>query len=325
MSRPAHLFSAFVAAALFACGSSDDESGGAGTAGTASQAGAGGAAGEGTAGTGTAAGAAGSMPTGPQPKPELLPKPTGPCPDFTKGKNTVSPDGKARDVEVWITDAAQTLDGPLVFYWHGTGSSPTLEPPYAMGTAQIAAITAMGGMVIAPYHDPAAGTYPWFSVSGSSKEDDHRVADEALACAIEKVGVDVRRIHSMGMSAGGLQTSALSWRRSGYLASVVVFSGGQVVMPKDQDPSNAFAAMVFYGGPTDMYGGFGFEQPSKTYLAALKASGRFGFLCTHTKGHSIPTDASASTWQFLSDHPFGTTPSPYASGLPAGMPSYCAL
>ena len=42
-------------------------------------------------------------------------------------------------------------------------------------------------------------------------------------------------------------------------------------------------------------------------------------------GHTIPTDARDSIGQFFDDHPFGTTPSPYAGGLPGGFPGYCSL
>ena len=35
--------------------------------------------------------------------------------------------------------------------------------------------------------------------------------------------------------------------------------------------------------------------------------------------------AQASVWQFFQDHPYGTDPSPYAGGLPAGFFADCAL
>lgn len=284
---------------------------GGGASSSSSSAGAGG---EGTGGSAAA----------PQPDPAFLPKATGPCPEFTEGTITVTPDGKARDVQVWIADAAKTLDGPLLFYWHGTGSSPVTEPPYGIGKANIDAITAQGGVVVAPFHDPAAGTFPWFLTTGSGAEDDLRVADEVVACAIEKVGIDVRRIHSMGMSAGGLQTAQMSYRRSGYLASVVTYSGGLIGMPPAQDPSNKFAAMIFHGGQDD-HVVIDFQPISEAYRDDLRGSGHFAFICDHGMGHSIPADAVDSVHQFFEAHPFGTEPSPYAAELPSGFPSYCAL
>src|SRR5690606_16148350 len=113
--------------------------------------------------------------------------------------------------------------------------------------------TAAGGIVAAPYSDPAAGAFPWFLTTGRTRMDDLLVADEVLGCALQGVGVDVRRIHSIGMSAGGLQTAQMSYRRSGYLASVVTYSGGLISSaPARQDPSNRFAALIFHGGANDV-------------------------------------------------------------------------
>lgn len=257
-----------------------------------------------------------------QPSPTFIPKPTGPCPEFNEGTLTFQPSGiKARNVRIWISDAAKTLDGPLVFYWHGTGSSPT-EATTGIGTTQINAIKALGGIVAAPERDPAAGTFPWFYVSSNSRDDDFRVADEVLACAIQKVGVNVSRIHSMGFSAGGLNTTHMSYRRSGYIASVATYSGGRTSTLPTQDPTNKFAGMIFHGGPSDQVV-INFQTVSQNYYNDLKSKSQFAMICNHGNGHSIPTDARAAIWQFFQAHPFGTVPSPYAGGLPSTMPSYC--
>jgi predicted esterase len=147
-----------------------------------------------------------------------------------------------------------------------------------------------------------------------------------LACAIEKVGVDTRRIHTLGMSAGGLHTAQMSLRRSNYIASAVPYSGGIIYgNPPNADPSNKFAAMIFHGGETDVVAGADFEQASNNYKDILTQNGNFAFICNHGEGHTIPQDALPSVWQFLQDHPYGTDPSPYAGGLPQGFPAYCAL
>lgn len=337
MHQPA---AAFLLACLVACaaGCGDDDpaapgSGGSGAAGSPSGPGAGGdgpGGGASSGGTGPGAGGTGSggMPSS-MPDPQFIPTVTGACPDFVSdgsGPTTMSfaPDGKARDVEIWVSDAATRKDGPLVFYWHGTGSSPVVEPPYGLGNANVQAILDAGGIVAAPHHDPGAGQFPWFLTGGSGPEDDLRVADEVLACAIDKVGVDLRRIHSIGMSAGGLNTTQMSWRRSGYLASVVTYSGGELSKPTVQDPDNHFAAMIFHGGPSDTVI-IDFQPISEKYQQTLTADGSFAFVCDHGDGHTIPTDAAASVHQFFTDHPFGTDPEPYAGGLPAGFPDYCVL
>lgn len=260
----------------------------------------------------------------PAPQEQFIPTPTSTCPEFVDGTVTVTPNGKARDVVLYMDPvAAAAKDGPFIFYWHGTGSSPVVEPPVGLGADTLQAIRDMGGVVAAPFHDAAAGQWPWFLVQGT-QDDDLYVADEILACAIQKIGIDKRRIYSIGMSAGGLMTGVMSYRRSGYLASVVTYSGGSLGTREDQDPTNLFAAMSFYGGPNDMVV-INFQQQTLAYQQKLRDRGDFAFACNHGRGHSIPTDAVGSVWQFFQDHSFGTSPEPYAAALPDGFPSYCSL
>jgi predicted esterase len=256
----------------------------------------------------------------PMPEARFIPRPAGPCPDFVEGTVPFMPAGGARNVQIWISDAARAKDGPLVFYWHGTGGTP-MQAEAGLGTATIAAIKALGGIVAAPVHDPAAGVWPWYLVAGT-QELDLAVADEVLACAIEKVGVDLRHIHSVGFSAGAIHTVQMGYRRSGYLASVVTYSGGQQAAIPDQDPVNKFAAMIFHGGPTDQVI-VSFQMVSERYQSEMATAGRFAFICNHNMGHRIPTEALPSVWRFLQDYPFGVNPSPYAAGLPPGFPAYC--
>ena len=299
-----------------ACGSTVAETTAATSAGTTSTA-SGGSGGTGTGGQG------GSAVIETTPPAQYLPKASSACPDFTTGKASFKPDGKARDVLLWVNpDKAKALDGPLVFVWHGAGGDPS-EAPDIMGDA-ITAITDAGGVVAAPYHDPANQGLPWSLCLGGTDESDLRVADEILACAISKVGVDLRRIHSVGFSAGAMNTEQFAARRSGYLASIVAYSGARLGNVTEQDPNNKYPAMLFYGGAMDMVI-INFATATKTYHDALTMNGQFSFMCNHNTGHTVPPDGRAGAWQFLQDHPFGTHPEPYAKGLPAGFPNYCVL
>lgn len=257
------------------------------------------------------------------PDPKLLPTATGACPAFTAGKNRFAPSGIApRDVLLSIGADAETKDGPLVFFWHGAGGDPS-EATGALGPA-IAGVTSAGGIVAAPYHDPAAGDLPWFLSTGGTREDDLRLADEILACAIAKKGIDLRHVHSVGFSAGAMNTTQFALRRSSYVASVVVYSGAQIFEIDPQDETNKYPAMLFYGGPGDQVG-INFEDATHAYRDWLAANGHFSFLCNHGRGHTVPSDGRASAWQFLQDHPYGASPEPYAAALPAGFPAYCTL
>jgi hypothetical protein len=259
-------------------------------------------------------------PPGPAP---IIPSPSGVCPPLSEGTVTFSPAGIApRAARVWMSDAAAQLHGPLVFYWHADRSTPA-EAAYTLGNV-IATIRAAGGIVIAPAHDPQAGDYTWYLLSGDV-EDDLRVADEALACAMQTVGVDPRHVHSLGMSAGGVQSTRMSFTRARYLASVATLSGGLFApAPAYEMLENKYPAMIVHGGPSDNAFGFDFQAASGRFQTKLAGDGHFTFACNHGRGHVIPLDAAAGIWSFFGAHPFGVA-SPYAGGLPADIPAYCKL
>ncbi len=296
---------------LVACGGSTSE-----PSVDATGAGAGGAGGGAASSTGSGAPAT--------PDPALQPAVTGTCPALVDGYADFAPSGlSARRVRLWLDPAALGTGGPLVFYWHGTGSKPE-EAEYGLSPTTVAEIKAMGGIVAAPKHDPNAGQFPWFHTTGTGPDNDLLLADEILACATRDAGIDVRRVHAIGMSAGGLQTTQMSYRRSGYLASVATYSGGLFGNPPHQEDANKFPAMIFHGGDSDQVV-VAFKKLSEAYRDDLRETGHFAFVCDHGKGHKIPTDARTSVWQFFQAHPYGTSPSPYEAGLPAGFPSYCGL
>jgi len=260
-------------------------------------------------------------PTG-GPAAATIPQPTGTCPAIAAGDVTFAPAGIApRKVKLALAAGAQR--GPLVLYWHATGSSP-VEAAYALG-ATLDAITAAGGVVATPASDPAAGQFEWFIVNGSDRLDDFVLADEIVACLAAAGRIDPARIHSAGMSAGGLQTTALSFLRSAYVGSVATYSGGMPpgFAPTTQRPDNKFAALIFEGGASDNVFGVDFSAASELYRTTLTDAGHFAAICDHGTGHKIPLDAAPSVAAFFAANPFGAWPSPYAGGLPATFPAYC--
>ncbi len=253
----------------------------------------------------------------------VLPTPTGTCPSIVNGDVTFAPAGMPpRKVKLALDEAAAS--GPLVIYWHATGSAPD-EAAYSLGDTQVA-ITGAGGVVAAPYADQSAGTFEWFIVNQSPKLDDFLLADEIVGCLAAAHRIDTAHIHSMGMSAGALQTTAFSFLRANYVASVATFSGGlpNGFMPTNENPDNKFAALIFDGGTSDNVFGVDFKAASEAFLSMLTASGHFAALCDHGMGHEIPLDAAPSVATFFTANGFGAWPSPYANGLPASFPSYCA-
>jgi predicted esterase len=242
-----------------------------------------------------------------------LPVPAGACPEFTAGDVTFNPAGGARTVTITMGDAARTQRGPLIVYWYATGSSVR----EAAAGLPLPAITAAGGIVVAPQDVPDAGTFPW--LQNLARHDS--LFDEIVGCAVQKTMIDPRRIHAVGFSAGGLMTTHLSYARSRLLASVAVYSGGAT--GQFQEPDNKFPALIFTGGPGDIVI-IDFFQSSQQWQTTLKNAGHFALLCNHGGGHSIPARLVPGVWQFFQDHPYGTNPSPYAGGkTPAGLAPPC--
>ena len=254
-----------------------------------------------------------------------IPHSTGTCPPIVDGDVTFAPAGIApRKVKLALTTGAPS-PGPLLIYWHATYSSPS-EASYALGTTHTQLLND-GGIIAAPYSDDSAGMFEWFAVNGSTREDDFVLADEIVGCLVEAGRVDATRIHSLGMSAGGLQTTALSFLRASYIASVATFSGG---LPADYNPPNTdtpnkFAALIFEGGSSDNVFGLDFQAASKKYRDVLSAHDHFAALCEHDGGHEIPLDAAPSVRTFFIANPYGAWPSPYVTGLPSSFPTYCGL
>jgi hypothetical protein len=241
-----------------------------------------------------------------------IPQPKGTCPEFKQGDVTFNPPGGARMVAMAMGASAQTMSGPLIFYWYATGSS-IAEAGRGLPLNEV---TAAGGIVVAPYDVAGAGVFPW--LSQLQQHDD--LFDEVLACAVQKTKIDVKRIHSVGFSAGALMTTHLSYSRSKYMASVATYSGGATGM--FQEMNNKFAAMIMTGGAGDIVVN-DFFMSSQAWQKTLKDAGHFAMLCNHGGGHSIPTQLVPGVWQFFVDHPYGKNPSPYAGHIPSTIAPPC--
>jgi hypothetical protein len=286
--------------------------GAAGTTSVTGGAGAGGAAGTGMGGA-SGGGSAGTTPFDPSAGPPDIPMPTSTCPEFRSGNVMFSVMGAQRRVVISMSSAAESMSGgALIFYWHATGGAPS----EAQRGLPVSDVTGEGGIVVAPVDVSNAGAFPWLS---QFPEHD-ALFDEVLACAVQKTKIDVKRIHSLGWSAGGIMTTHLSYSRSKYMASVATYSGGGGGM--FQEANNKFAAMIMAGGPGDQLV-LNFYTGSMDWQAVLKQAGHFAMFCDHGGGHSIPTRRVPDVWQFFKDHPYGTNPSPYAGHIPASIASLC--
>jgi poly(3-hydroxybutyrate) depolymerase len=275
-----------------------------------------GGAGVGGAGTG---GSAGGTTSDSGPAPANLPTPKGTCPTIATGNLTFL----GQPVTIWAGTFTASQSGPAVIYWFATMSSPQ-EAIKGLGQAAINEITAQGGLVAAPGATNGKGQN---TGNGVWYTGDFETTDEVIACAIQQLHIDTRRIYASGFSAGGLQTTRMSYERSGYLASVVPYSGGTSAWGTGtaQDPSNIPAAMVIHGAAGSDTFIMDFAQASAAYEADIKTRGGFSIDCNHGGGHMMPSGIAPSVWQFMKDHPYKVSPEPYLGGIPAGFPTYCKL
>jgi predicted esterase len=249
-----------------------------------------------------------------------------------------------RSVDMWF-NPTRTQPGPLVFCWHPTGGDGLgCLQSLVGGSGLVPEEIPDGAIIVAPSADPAnlvanpdgSLRYPWWIVNATpspSPLDDFRLADVIAGC-LATSGVadfDAGRVHSVGFSAGGIQTTYMSYLRSNYLASAVSMSGGLVstAVPQSQDPENLVPALLTHGltpsSPSefpqdpddvaaweafseryDCAGTFCFEVAQWRYRNDLRARGAFTLTCNTHLGHAAAE--LVNPWVFLSAHPFGERP-----------------
>jgi predicted esterase len=262
-------------------------------------------------------------PDAPEP---IIPQPEGECPELVSGMQFIG----GLDTMI-VAGTPGDTKGPLLLYWHGTGSSPMFELPNLIPTQQGDEILAEGGIIVAPQSNgqDRGGFTPngvWYE--GTDGEGgDLAWADHIVACAVQNHNIDPRRIYTTGCSAGGLMSGGLALKRSNYIAAVATNSGGIIVGGVEllQDPTRIPAVFTMHGGNDDVVL-VNFTQTSAALDNAVTEAGGFAVDCNHGGGHCVaPDDLRVAAWEFLEAHTFGRLPSPYESGLPEDFPDYCKI
>lgn len=254
-----------------------------------------------------------------QPK---LPAPPADCPQIATGMISIL----GQQVRIWTGPKK----GPMVFYWHGTGSRAE-EAVTGLGPG-LNEIMTQGGVVASftttTKMGQTTGNGVWYS-------GDFEMADQILACANAQGLIDPQHIYAAGCSAGGIQTSTMVFTRSSYLAAGLPNSGGIVFPTQLQDASHVPYQMSAHGArEKDLVRSGQANAQIDIYFADITAKdnrdlvskGGFAVNCDHGGEHcASPAPLRAAQWQFLKDHQFGTPKSPYADGLPASFPQYCQI
>lgn len=264
---------------------------------------------------------------GDAPDPKFIPAVKGTCPTLATGVGTFA----GEPVQLWVGKPTADEKGPLLLYWHATGTN-SAEASSFFGQAQIDDITAAGGMVASFAKSTGTGTNTgdavWYT-------DDFNTADQVVACAIADLHIDTRHIYTAGGSAGALQAVWMAYARSGYIAAAGPISGGLdglgngswlTPINTPQDPTSVPSGFAAHGAPGADVVIIDFAVASAGWEADIKKKGGFSVDCNNGGGHvGTAGIVGPAMWEYFKSHPFKTKVDPYANGLPADFPKFCQL
>jgi poly(3-hydroxybutyrate) depolymerase len=246
--------------------------------------------------------------------PIIPPVPTD-CPEF---KNSTITYGGLAGIKIVAGTKASGPTAPMVFYWHGTGSS---SGEYAsMAAAVNQGVVQEGGVLVSFQGTTGGDLLSGTSIFGAG---DFKLADGLLACAVKNYNIDPRRVFATGCSAGGLFSGAMAAQRSAYMAAAAPNSGGWTT-PLQFQNAHIPALMTIHGAPGTDVVIIDFSQSSATADKAFKAKGGFVINCNHGGIHCGGGGLAGDVWKFFKAHPFGVTPEPWTE-LPAGFSSQCKI
>lgn len=271
-------------------------------------------------------------PPGGSPVPPAAPAYSGgACPMLMPGYNTgFMAGGRTREFALIVpSDVDDTGTYPLLFAWyHISGNAMDFVDDIQ---AQSLADAARGIIVIPQDSGMFDAKWPDTPLDIGQSDVDLSFFDDLYACISQQYAINTNCVSSLGVSAGGLWTSYLGTVRGQYFASDLTVSGGhpsEIVGPWwPWNSPRKFAALVMWGGPTDMLG-IDFNAASLNLVNDYTGSQHFVLRCEHTNGHGFPPpgdgDPFATAMHFVRNHPFWLNgDSPLHMGLPAFYPSYC--
>jgi predicted esterase len=203
---------------------------------------------------------------------------------------------------------------PMVVYWHGTGS--TSAEFSALAAPVVAGVKAQGGVLVSFQGTTGGDLYSGTNIFG---EGDLNLVDQLVGCAVRDHNVDPKQIFTMGCSAGGLFAASMAALRSSYVAAAAPNSGGWVKTPTFQD-AHTPALMTVHGMMGKDVVIVDFAQRSAIADAAFKMRGGFVIDCDTGGGHCGGAGLAGAAWEFFQKHPFGVSPEPWATMLPADFP-----
>jgi predicted esterase len=247
------------------------------------------------------------------------------CPALTTGENTFESAGLMRKVKIFTPagTTAESADLPLIFLWHGLGgTADDIEMD-----AQLSTFVEDQKFILAvPSSDAAVEGVEWASLSYEDSQD-LAFFDDMVKCIGEGFPVDQNRIHTTGLSAGGLWTAYLSMTRSEVLASAVGMSSGLLPGYPSMAPARKIPYLVAWGGVNDIAYDQNFDQLAQSLITTLLGNSHFVLTCNHGQEHKWLPEFSPWVLKFLLDHPKDLAQEPYTSTetLPDVYPDYCMI
>ena len=248
---------------------------------------------------------------------------TGSCPDMSGSSLEIESAGQTRDVLFRFPD--DPAGAPVWFSWHWLGGTASQTIQYL----DLGALAAEGWIVVAP--ETASGSnhpaFDWgFAGTDAMIEADLALFDDILACLYEQHAIDLDRVYTSGMSAGGLWSSYLAIHRSEALAAAAPYSGGTGSVIPYTTPERQLPMMLTWGGEGDTWTGFSFDDANEDFSEDLLSDGHFVMQCVHSMGHQVPNGITDWTLRFFDDHPWQVDESPYLEDeLPGVFPDYCSV
>lgn len=249
----------------------------------------------------------------------------GACPDLGDGGSiTMTSAGEERNVRI-IVPATGAEGAPVVFVWHPLGATARQMVTWLDLETWADEV---GAVLVLP-DSLDTNLFEWeFLNDATSENHDLVLYDDLRTCLYEQWAVDLGRVTSTGMSAGGLWTSYLGIHRSETLATILPMSGGTGSVVEYQRPDVTFPAMLVYGGEDDTWGGGGVEvdfgEATEQFAAELHDDGHYVVLCDHGRGHTFPSGAQDMMSAWLLGHTFGKE-SPYLDGDLSDFPEWCGV
>jgi len=239
------------------------------------------------------------------------------CPSLEDGTQEFATGDTSYDVQIVLPPEP---DGaPVLFAWHWLGGNASQVIRY-LELDELAADENV--IIVAPRSDDSA--YEWHFAEGAEGNPDLLLFEDLLSCLWQQFDVDLDRIHATGMSAGGLWSSYLTVHEADWLASTAPLSGGSDSYSYTT-PASPIPVLLTWGGSSDLYGTYSFEDASLYLSEALREDGHFVVECVHDDGHSLPPWGISYVWEFFEVHPRGVDPEPWSGGLPSGYPSGCRI